>query len=94
MKSRGEIEKKLQQLKRLIESEQDAGRLHTVEAFKQQNNILTWVLEPKPSIALKCPKCNYIWEYGGDSDLYVTCPRCIRKSLIDDSIYLEGSDST
>ena len=29
--------------------------------------------------ALTCQNCGYSWEYGGDSDYYATCPRCLRK---------------
>jgi len=28
---------------------------------------------------ITCPKCNHKWEYKGDSDYYLTCPRCYNK---------------
>ena len=27
---------------------------------------------------IKCKKCGHVWDYTGDSDYYVTCPRCRR----------------
>ena len=27
-------------------------------------------------IKIKCQKCDYVWDYGGKSEYYVTCPRC------------------
>lgn len=27
----------------------------------------------------KCQNCDYEWEYGGSSEYYATCPRCLRK---------------
>jgi len=28
---------------------------------------------------MKCQNCKYEWEYKGQSDYYVTCPRCLYK---------------
>ena len=28
---------------------------------------------------LKCNHCNHEWNYKGNSDYYVTCPRCYKK---------------
>jgi len=32
---------------------------------------------------IKCPKCKYEWEYNGESNYYITCPRCLRKINIE-----------
>lgn len=31
---------------------------------------------------ISCKKCGHIWKYNGDSNYYVTCPRCLRKISI------------
>lgn len=28
---------------------------------------------------LECKSCGYEWEYGGASDYYASCPRCLAK---------------
>ena len=27
----------------------------------------------------KCNKCHYEWDYKGESEYFVTCPRCLSK---------------
>jgi len=27
----------------------------------------------------KCHKCKYEWDYKGESDFFITCPRCLTK---------------
>jgi DNA-directed RNA polymerase subunit RPC12/RpoP len=41
---------------------------------------------------IKCHNCQHEWEYGGNSDFYVTCPKChykifvgVRKNATDSS---------
>lgn len=28
---------------------------------------------------IECQHCGYEWEYGGSSEYYATCPRCLYK---------------
>ena len=28
---------------------------------------------------IKCYHCTYEWEYSGNSEYYITCPRCLSK---------------
>jgi len=28
---------------------------------------------------IECKKCCHVWDYTGDSEYYITCPRCLRK---------------
>jgi len=42
--------------------------------LKQYNYINT--ITTATMLKVKCEKCGYEWDYKGDSEWYVTCPRC------------------
>ncbi len=33
-------------------------------------------------VPLKCPKCGYEWEYGGDNPFFAQCPKCYTRMKI------------
>ena len=41
-----------------------------MEKYIKTTNINTDMIE------LKCKRCDYSWEYNGESEWYVSCPRC------------------
>ena len=41
-----------------------------MEEYKKDTNINT------DMVKLKCKRCDYEWEYNGDSEWYASCPKC------------------
>jgi len=30
----------------------------------------------KRRVKVKCPRCGYVWRYGGNSEWIICCPKC------------------
>ena len=59
---------------------------HRTPELRARIDLLQWILQPRPSVELECPKCEHVWPYKGESLHYVTCPHCMRKVKLMDSI--------
>lgn len=43
--------------------------------------ILDFRKKLKKGKLLRCPKCRHLWVYGGKSNKYTSCPKCLYGSV-------------
>lgn len=47
--------------------------------YTENKTFKYYLYLPTYTMKLKCKKCKNEWDYGGDSEWYATCPRCLFK---------------